>query len=302
VETVRVVSRNPARAQWVADELGEGAATAVWPMVAGEVDAVVLAGTERDHAEMARVAIGDGAHVVSTAGSIEGVDGIVGLDARARSLGRVAVAGVAMSPGLSCLLATLAARGIDVVEEIHVAKSGTGGPECARATHAALRGAAASWRDGRWQAEAAGTGRELVWFPEPIGGVDCYAASSAEASLLTAAFPTARRVTARLAATRRDRATTWLPMLRRPHPEGLLGGLRVEVRGFTDGKPVTQIVGAVDRPAIIAGTLAALVAVAAVDGALSAGAGGLASLAPAPGELLAGLAERGVKVASFVGG
>jgi saccharopine dehydrogenase-like NADP-dependent oxidoreductase len=301
VTALRIVSRDVERAAWAARELGESAAPAAWPAVASDVDVVVLAMAEDQHAEMARVALGDGAHVVSTAGSIAAVDGIVALDARASSLARTAVAGAAMSPGLSCLLATHAARGIEVVEEIHVAKTGTGGPACARATHSYLRGQAASWRDGRWHSELAGSGRELVWFPEPIGGVDCYASASAEPSLLTAAFPMARRVTARQHANRRDKATTWLPMLRPPHPEGLLGGLRVEVRGFHDGIAVTHIVGAVDRPAIIAGTLAAVTAIAAADGELRPGAGGLAALATAPGELLARLAARGVKVADFVG-
>lgn len=301
VDAVRVLSLHPGRAEWAAGELGAGASSAAWPSVAAEVDVVVLAVAETEHAEMARVALGEGAHVVSTAGSIDAVDGVVSLDARAQSLARTAVAGAAMSPGLSCLLATLAARDVEVVEEIHVAKAGTGGPACARATHTFLRGSAASWRDGRWESELAGTGRELIWFPEPVGGVDCYASASAEPTLLTAAFPMARRVTARLAATRRDKATTWLPMLRPPHPEGRVGGLRVEVRGFTNGRAVTHIVGAVDRPAIVAGTLAAVAAIAAANGELSSGAGGLASLTREPGALLARLAERGVKVAEFVG-
>lgn len=302
VTDVRIVSRQRERAEWVAGELGDGASAAGWPSVASDVDVVVLALAEEAHAEMARVAVADGAHVVSTAGSIDAVDGIIGLDTRASSQQRSAVAGAAMSPGLSCLLATHGARGVEVVEEIHVAKTGTGGPLCARATHAFLRGFAATWRDGRWQSELAGTGRELMWFPEPIGGVDCYASASAEPSLLTAAFPMVRRVTARLAATRRDKATTWLPMLRPPHAEGLIGGLRIEVRGFNDGQAVTNIVGAVDRPAIIAGTLAAVAALAAGRGELKHGAGGLASLSRAPGDLLAELAARGVKIAHFVGG
>jgi saccharopine dehydrogenase-like NADP-dependent oxidoreductase len=299
---VRVASRRAERAAAIAKDLGGGAQPGAWPEVAHDVDVVVLAVPDHQQADMARIALGDGAHVVSTASSIEAVDGIASLDARARSLGLTALAGAAMSPGLTCLLAAHAARGMDVVEEIHVAKAGTGGPACARTTHASLRGPAASWRDGRWQSEPAGSGRELYWFPEPVGGVDCYAAASAEASLLTAAFPTARRVSARVAATRRDRVTTWLPMLRPPHPEGLIGGVRVEVRGFAGGRAVTGIVGAVDRPAIVAGTLAALAAVAAVRGELSAGAGGLAVLASAPGELLARLSDRGVKVAAFEGG
>ena len=146
-----------------------------------------------------------------------------------------------------------------------------------------LRGPAAQWRDGRWQSEPPGSGRELCWFPEPLGGLDCYAASSAEPNLLSVAFPTARRITSRAAATRRDRATTWLPMLRPPHPEGLIGGVRVEVRGWTDGVSVTTVTGAVDRPAVAAGTLAALVAVAAARGELAEGAGGVATMAKDPG-------------------
>jgi predicted dinucleotide-binding enzyme len=301
VSSVVVVSRRAARAENIAGQLGARASSASWPAVARDVDVVVLAAPESQHVEMARVALGDGAHVVSTAGSIDAVDGLLALDARARSLDRTAAAVVAMAPGLSCLLAWHAARGLDVVDEVHVAKTGTGGPACARATHAAMRGRAAEWRDGHWHTELAGAGRELRFFPEPIGGLDCYAASSAETSLLVAAFPTARRVSARAAATRRDRATIGLPMLRPPHPEGLIGGVRVEVRGWRAGRATTVVFGAVDRPAIAAGTLAALVAVAAARGDLSSGAGGLVTLAPSPGELLASLSERGVKVAAFEG-
>lgn len=299
--SVVVASRRDARAAWLVGQLGGDATAVAWPDIARGADAVVLAVPDHLQADMARVALGDGAHVVSTASSIDAVDGVVGLDARARTEHRVAVAGVALSPGLSCLLAWHAARNIDVVDEVHVAKSGTGGPACARATHASLRGPAASWRDGRWQNEPAGSGRELCWLPEPIGAVDCYASSSAETTLLTALFPTARRVTARVAATRRDRATAWLPMLRPPHPEGLLGGVRVEVRGWRDGAAVTGVYGAVDRPAVAAGTLAALVAVGACRGEFGIGAGGVGALASAPGALLADLAERGVKVAAYDG-
>ncbi|MDP1792955.1 MAG: NAD(P)-binding domain-containing protein [Acidimicrobiales bacterium] len=299
VAGVVVVSRKQTRAASVAGQLGKGATVGEWPAVAGAVDAVVLAVTDEAQADMARICLGEGASVVSTAGSIDAVDGIRGFGSRADSLGLTAVAGVGMSPGLTCLLAWRAARDLDVIDEIHVAKSGTGGPACARATHAALRGPAAVWRDARWQSEPAGSGRELCWFPEPVGGLDCYATSSAEASLMVSAFPTARRITARVAATRRDKAMTWLPMLRPPHPEGLLGGVRVEVRGWKNGVACTNVMGAVDRPAVAAGTLAALAAVRAVRGELTPGAGGIASLARDPGDLLADLAERGVKVASY---
>ena len=61
------------------------------------------------------------------------------------------------------------------------------------------------------------------------------------------------------------------------------------------------MVGAIDRPAVAAGAVAALAARWAADGRLSRpGAAGLASLVE-PGPFLAVLAERGVKVAVFEG-
>ena len=153
------------------------------------------------------------------------------LDAAARAKGTHVVVGAGFSPGLSCVLAVLAARAFERVEEIHVAKVGTGGPACARQHHRALGGHAFDWRDGDWERRSGGSGRELCWFPDPVRAVDCYRAALPEAILLAPAFPGVSRVTVRMAANRRDRLTARLPMLRRPHPEGELGAIRVEVRG-----------------------------------------------------------------------
>jgi hypothetical protein len=68
-------------------------------------------------------------------------------------------------------------------------------------------------------------------------------------------------------------------MLRRPHPEGALGALRVEVRGRQGQVRGDRVFGAIDRPAVAAG---------------------LATLAD-PGPFLAALADRGVKAAVFEG-
>jgi hypothetical protein len=188
------------------------------------------------------------------------------------------------------------------VDEVHVAKVGTGGPSCARQHHQALAAPALDWRDGDWERRSGGSGRQLFWFPEPVGAVDCYRAALPEPHLLAAAFPDATRLTARMGATRRDRLTARLPMLRRPHPEGELGGVRVEVRGRQGAVLDERVLGAVDRPAVAAGTVAALACRWAVDGRLArTGAGGLASLVE-PGPFLTALAERGVKVAVFEGG
>ena len=123
----------------------------------------------------------------------------------------------------------------DQVDELHVAAHGTGGPACARQHHRALAGLALTWHDGMWIERASGSGRELCWFPDPVGAHDCYRAELADPLLLVPAFPGVARVSARLSATRRDRITARLPMLRPPHPEGTLGAVRVEVRGKRDG-------------------------------------------------------------------
>jgi hypothetical protein len=122
-----------------------------------------------------------------------------------------------------------------------------------------------------------------------------------ETVLLVGAFPDARRVTARVGANRRDRLTAHLPMLRRPHPEGTLGAIRVEMRGRQGQAQGDRVLGAVDRPAVAAGAVAALAAHWTAAGRLTrTGAGGLASLVD-PGPFLAALAERGVRCAVFEG-
>ena len=191
---------------------------------------MVLASPHR-HRASAELALEHGAHVVSVCDDPAEVRALLGLDAEARERALSVVVGAAFAPGLTCVLARHAVAGFDSVDEIHVASLGTGGPACARHHHAALSGDAVDWRDGAWRRRAGGSGRELCWFPDPVGGADCYRAGMSDAMLLVPAFPGVRRVTARMAASRRDRLTAWLPMLRRPHPEGALGAVRVEVRG-----------------------------------------------------------------------
>ena len=192
----------------------------------------------------------------------------------------------ASPPGSVCLLARHAAAALDQVDEVHVAKVGTGGPACAEQHHRALGADGLDWRDGGWMARSGGSGRELCWFPEPVGGRDCYRAAVPDALLLVDAFGPLERVTARQAANRRDRLTARLPMLRRPHPEGGPGAIRVEVRGSRAGGRDVVVYGAMDRPAVAAGAVAAVTARAVGDGSIDRhGAFGLAAArgpAPAP--------------------
>jgi hypothetical protein len=91
-------------------------------------------------------------------------------------------------------------------------------------------------------------------------------------------------------------------MLRRPHPEGALGAVRVEVRGRRGQTREDHVLGVIDRPAIAAGTMAAVAAVATGQRRLERpGAGGLAALVADPLPLLHELWARGVRAAAFEG-
>jgi hypothetical protein len=302
VDQIVVVARHREQAEAAARSLGPAARAAEWePAAVAGADVVVLAGPP-PHRQLAEAALEAGASVVSVADSLDAVRGLLDLDAEARERGRSVVVGAGFSPGLSCLLAQHAASEFDAVEEVHVAKVGTGGPACARSHHQALGEDALDIRDGGPFRRRGGSGRELCWFPDPVGARDCYRGGLPEALLLAPAVPTATRITARVAASRRDRFTARLPMLRPPHAEGMIGAVRIEVRGRRGKVRDTRVLGVIDRPAVAAGTVGAVAAVEAAAGRLSRpGAGGLAELVTDPLPLLRDLWERGVRAAVFEG-
>ncbi|HVE45964.1 MAG TPA: Gfo/Idh/MocA family oxidoreductase [Acidimicrobiales bacterium] len=295
-----VIDTDRARSDAVAASLGPPAAVGSWGSDALDAAAVVVLALPSGHAPMAAAALAAGAHVVSIADDLAEVRGLLALDEEARRRDRSVVVGAAFAPGLGCLLAKHAAAGFDRVEEVHVAKSGTGGPACAEHHHAARGADGPEWRDGVWTTRRGGSGRELAWFPDPIGSRDCYHAAAPDPLVLVPAFPGVTRVTARVAASRRDRLTARLPMMRRPHPEGTLGALRVEVRGRRGQATDVRVLGALDRPAVAAGTVAGVAADWAMRGLLArSGASGLAEMVEDPLPFLQELALRGVRAAAF---
>ncbi len=294
-----------ARAKRIEGSLGGPARAATWdPGLLDDAAVAVLALPAGDHRALAEAALERGADVVSVADDVHEVRRLLDLDAEAVERGRTVVVGAAFSPGLTCLLARHGAADFSAIDEIHVAKTGTGGPACARQHHEALAAEAIDWRDGGWVRRPAGSGRELCWFPDPVGGLDCYRAALPDALLLRPAFIAAgvSRITARVSASRRDRVTARLPMLRRPHAEGAIGAVRVEIRGRRGAATGAKVLGALDRPALAAGAVAAVAASWAVEGRFArAGAGGLAELVADPVPFLRELADRGVRSAVFEG-
>jgi len=235
------------------------------PAALDVIDVVVICigGPHFAHAESL---ISSGCDVVSIGDDHDDVMAMLELHGLALAAGVRLVVGAALSPGLSGLLAGHLVGSLAVTDEIHVAMHGTGGPSCARQHHDALGGRAQSWHDGEWVESPGGSGRELCWFPEPVGSADCYRADLADPVLLHRAFPEALRISARVSATRRDRLTSRLPMLTPPRAEGDRGAVRVEVRGaLADGARQTLIVGAVGRTGDLAGSVGASYALSCLD-------------------------------------
>lgn len=241
-----------------------------WASVSGVTagDIVVLAHGAA-HVGMVPTLAARGLHVVTVGDSLDDTLELLAADP---ADGTTVVVGAAMSPGLSGLIARHLGHQFAAVDEIHVAIHGTAGPACARAHHRALSGRSVGWHDGAWTEYVGGSGRELCWFPEPIGAVDCYRARNAEPLLLRRTFRDVERISFRVSARRRDRLTAWLPMLSPPHREGGIGGLRVEVRGRgDDGARQCLIAGVAELVGTAAGATAAAFVLALLDGELPAG-------------------------------
>jgi len=222
---------------------------------------VVVLACAAPHTQIATMLIDEGISVVSVSDSVTDVMALLALQDRAVEHNARLIVGAACVPGMSGLLVSHVAKAFDVMDEVHVAVHGTGGPACAREHHDSLSGRAFGWHDGEWIERPAGSGRELCWFPEPVASRDCYRFASAEPMLLQRIAPSLQRITARVSATRRDRLTARLPMLSPPHAEGGVGGLRVEARGSRNGVRHIEIVGMAEKVASVAAAVAAHTAV-----------------------------------------
>ena len=261
---------------------------------------LVLAGEAGGQVDLARAALSSGMNVVSPSDDPDEVRDLLELHDLAEGRRLSLVVGAAFSPGLTCLLISLGSTRFDLLDEVHVARIGTGGPQCARQRSRSTRLTTDEWRDGRWVPAASGSGRQLCWFPDPMGAKDCYRVASAEPQLIVREFPTLNRVSVKMAMSRKDRLTLPLPHLVVAPDDGRVGASRVELRGFRRGVSTTCVLGALDRPAQVAAAVLAEVVVGIERGEAPLGAHGLAAW-DSPEEVLSRLRQRGIRVAEFLG-
>ena len=263
---------------------------------------VVVLACGAPHNELALSFVQAGAHVVSMSDDVDDTTALLDLNDLATQNNRLLVVGAAASPGLTGLLLAHLATQFDSIDEAHVAVHGTGGPDCARQHHSALAGSSVGWHDGSWLRRPSGSGRELCWFPEPVGAYDCYRAEVADPLLLHRAMPQLQRISARISATRRDRFTARLPMLAPPNAEGGMGAVRIEVRGMRGISRAMEIVGVAERLAHIAAIVAATTTNAILHNNISAvGAHVLGGNEMPNAQLLRNVADAGLHIHQFVG-
>ncbi len=253
------------------------------------------------HAALASTFIAQGVSVVSVSDNLTDVLSILDLQERAVAKGVVVIAGAGCTPGLSGLLVSHVTRAFESIDEVHTAVHGTAGPMCARQHHGSLAGLSIGWHDGEWLQRPAGSGRELCWFPDPVGARDCYRYASPEPVLLQRINPSLQRITSRVSATRRDRLTARLPMLSPPHAEGGLGGVRVEVRGVRNGRRHVEIVGVAERVGTVAGAVAASTAHALTKNVIEPGVHNLGQTQLPNADILDNAIACGVRLHQFIG-
>ena len=266
-----------------------------------DADVVVVASPRGTQLEAVKKAISLRRPTVVVSDGLSETVSILNLEKEAFELGVPVVVGTGFAPGLSCVLSAYGKTLLEQTEEIHVSKMGTGGPACALVHHRALSRMSFGWREDKWDKRLGGSGRELLWFPEPVGPQDCYNAALSDPILLHNAFPDVSRISAKMAATRRDRFTAFFPMLTPPHNEGGIGAIRVELRGNKNGVQENIVLGVSEHPASAAAAVTALTTEYLLKQKINLNYMSTLALIVEPSEFLSELTKRSIAVEIFEG-
>ncbi|NLA37765.1 MAG: hypothetical protein GX868_19045 [Actinobacteria bacterium] len=267
-----------------------------WDTLAVEV--LVLSSPEHRHVDEARAALAQGCHVVSLADSASSVSELLSLAEFAREIDRAVIVGAAASPGLSTLLAMHGAALFETIEEIAIAVTGTAGTACIERRSRANRTEMQEWRDGMWVDCGPRSAPELVFFPDPVGSVECARGDLSEALLLRRTLPTVDIFSVKVA----KEPISAVPrgfLKRRRNIELEPGAQRVSVSGWVDGASETVVYGAVASTRDLSADLAQLAAWAVLADH-RVGAFGICEVLDAK-ETLRTLAERGHQILVYEG-
>jgi hypothetical protein len=300
IERLLIADRDPQQAKEIAEALGEKAHAiehAPGDAIPDGVDVVATAiPAELDHAVIT-AAIAAGVPAASCTDEHDAIEQLRALDLNARGAGATIALGCGLAPGLVDVLARHASAMFDDIDEINVARTGWAGSASVATVRHERRALVHTWHDGGWREERP-HGDSLVWFPEPIGARDCRPVTAGTA-LLVDAFPKVPRISVQLG---EPPKRSWTR--RRFGDAGDWGAARVEVWGHRQGSHDCIVYGIVERTAVAAGAVLAVVAArlaGAIDEPLrDPGVRGVGALVE-PVPFLAELAQRGVRAAVFEG-
>ena len=323
IDRVIVTDRSKSRAEAAVTAIGKQGEAATWSpgdALPQGTTAVACALPARMHTAVARSAIDAGVAFASCADTDDAVAELLNLSQAAREAGVALAVGCGMAPGMSDVLVRHAVGLLDSVEEIRVARAGVAGQACRDSLAEVSAGRLEEWRDNQWVDARCGSGRELVWFPEPVGAFDCARVALGQTRLLVNAFEGVGNISVRASGLAGPggllgRMPVRLPLptmpkmprLQRPGLEDTTwAGIWVEVRGRREGRHDVVVYGAVDRMSVAAGATLGLTTAWLAGADLPfgsrplSGAHGLATMVDPVG-FLAELATRGVKAARFAG-
>ena len=303
IDRIFIADRRADRAEALRKFLGSKAATVEWsarrPLPSG-VDAVACALPAGDDVPLVIAAVEAGVPIATSGDDQESIATLLRLNDDALTAGVAVIAGCGLAPGFSDVLAAHAARLLDSVDEIHIARAGVAGPDSEASIRRLHSERPQEVLGGALTEVRRRSTHELIWFPEPVGDKECELIGAGIA-LLHKSFPSASRITMR-AVEPESRSTGWL---RRNDPGGTWGATRVEVWGRIGTARVPVIYGAVGRTATLGGAVlgiasALLVGAMPEIGSPAPGVGGLASCV-APAMFLAELERRGITASKFEG-
>lgn len=153
----------------------------------------------RYEARVALAAVEAGVPYVSLCDDYDAARAVLELNEAAKAMGVTVLTGLGWTPGLSNLLARRGAERLDLVDEVNVSwgssASDSEGYAVILHTLHIFTGLVPSFQKGRMVDVRAGTGKEVVLFPPPVGRVNCYHLGHPEPVTLPRSMPSVRTVT-----------------------------------------------------------------------------------------------------------